>query len=519
MLKQQITEFCKKYYKGSLRFLKDKMFIDNFGGTAYETITTYNTFLTEDQPLSVKVYNYLNNISTQPVCKTCGVSVKFNSTKGWMTYCSVNCRSKDSSVVDKRKTTNIVKYGVTNFLASEQGKKKSQESHLRKYGETHYNKTQEYVDRHKTGDIVRSFDREKYRTTVRTKFYNNLNEIVPNLTPLFSLDFFVKNGAGSYYQYDWLCNVCNHTFQRWLNIGLRPICPRCSPKGTAHELMLKAFLDRYNIPYVFRSRKILDKNLELDVYIPSKNIAIEIDGLFYHKEQNVGKHYHLDKTTMAQKKGIRLIHIFGDEFHRKCNVVFYRLKHILGVTHRSIYARECVVQTITPKQKSKFLNKYHIQGDGNGSIHLGLFHRQRLIAVMEFGKQRPSIGKQKCDESIELIRFATIAHFNVVGGAGKLLSHFKKLKIATKIVSFADRRWSTGDLYEKLGFTLAKTSGPNYWYTRNFTERLHRVGFQRSQLSTKLASYDATQTEQYNMLQNGFHRVWDCGTLRYELMV
>jgi hypothetical protein len=135
---------------------------------------------------------------------------------------------------------------------------------------------------------------------------------------------------------------------------------------------------------------------------------------------------------------------------------------------------------------------------------------------MDFGKQRPGIGKGTGD-AMELIRFASISNFNVVGGASKLLKAFKQQSDIRKLVSYADRRWSVGNVYEKLGFKLTATSKPNYWYTKNFTERLHRIGFQRAQLEKKLPSYDENLTERDNMLNNKFYRVWDCGTLRYEL--
>lgn len=517
MLRQQIIDFCQKKYNGSFRFLKEKMFAKQFGKQALNTILEYNTFLVEDHPLPVKIYNYIHNIDKQPTCKHCSMPVKYNSNKNWLTFCSIKCRSHDVDVLAKRKATNIIKYGATNFLASEQGKQKTLKSHIDRYGVSHYNKTDEYAARIKSGDISRAFDKDKYRRSVRTKFYRDLYNITPTLTPLFDEEYFIVHGAGSYHEYDWQCKVCTHRFKRWLNIGMRPICPNCAPKGTEHEIIIKNFLHKHNIEFVFRNRKLLDNNLEIDIFIPSKNIGIEIDGLFYHREQNVGKRYHLDKTIMASNKGVRLIHIFGDEMHRKQQIVLSRLKHILHLHTRSVYARKCVVKEISNTLKSKFFEKYHIQGDGNGSIHLGLFYKTRLVAVMDFGKQRPGIGKAQ-DDAIELIRFATIAHFNVVGGASKLLKHFINKYNPTKIVSYADRRWSTGHVYEQLGFKLVSTSQPNYWYTKNFTERLHRIGFQRNLLEAKLPVYDPSLSERDNMLNNKFYRVYDCGTLRYELI-
>jgi hypothetical protein len=45
------------------------------------------------------------------------------------------------------------------------------------------------------------------------------------------------------------------------------------------------------------------------------------------------------------------------------------------------------------------------------------------------------------------------------------------------IVSYADRRWSQGNLYKALGFNLNHISSPNYWYIINNC-REHRIKFQ-----------------------------------------
>jgi hypothetical protein len=54
--------------------------------------------------------------------------------------------------------------------------------------------------------------------------------------------------------------------------------------------------------------------LELDIYLPEKNLAIEFDGLFWHNSNNKFKNYHLKKTLLCEKQGIQLIHIFEYEW-------------------------------------------------------------------------------------------------------------------------------------------------------------------------------------------------------------
>lgn len=78
---------------------------------------------------------------------------------------------------------------------------------------------------------------------------------------------------------------------------------------------------------------------------------------------------------------------------------------------------------------------------------------------MTFGKSRFT---SKADW--ELLRFCTKLNYHVPGAAGKLLKHFEREYQPKSLVSYADRRWSRGKLYEALGFKLDHISKPNYWY-------------------------------------------------------
>jgi hypothetical protein len=91
----------------------------------------------------------------------------------------------------------------------------------------------------------------------------------------------------------------------------------------------------------------------------------------------------------------------------------------------------------------------------------------------------------------------------------KLLKNIK-----TSLISYADRRYSQGKSYEKLGFTRQKSVKPNYYYmVKNLL--VSRINYQKHKLSKKLKKFDASLTEVENMHLNNFYRVWDCGNLSY----
>jgi hypothetical protein len=134
---------------------------------------------------------------------------------------------------------------------------------------------------------------------------------------------------------------------------------------------------------------------------------------------------------------------------------------------------------------------------------------------MTFNKGRTSTGHSPVEGEWELGRYCTIFNFNIVGGASKLLAHFIKNVNPNKIYSYADRRWSNGNMYNKIGFTFVKNTTPNYWYTKSFKTREHRVKYQKHKL-VDFPSYDDALTEEEIMKLEKYFKIWDCGSKLYE---
>jgi hypothetical protein len=78
-----------------------------------------------------------------------------------------------------------------------------------------------------------------------------------------------------------------------------------------------------------------------------------------------------------------------------------------------------------------------------------------------------------------------------------------------------------GNLYESIGFKLISEGVPNYWYygRGNSYKRYHRYGFAKHTLSDKLKNYDDKLSEWENMKNNGYDRIWDCGSIKFELIL
>ena len=254
------------------------------------------------------------------------------------------------------------------------------------------------------------------------------------------------------------------------------------------------------------SRKIISP-LELDIYIPDHNLAIEYDGLYWHSSEYKDKYYHLNKTDLCQEKSIQLFHIFENEWLDTNKQIIWKsiIKNKLGQSER-IYARKTKVATVSSVERKDFLNMNHLQGNCVSSVNLGLYLEDELVSLMTFGKSR-----YNKNVDWELLRFCNKRDHSVVGGASKLLKAFRRENVGS-IISYADKRRSTGGLYKALGFELSHESPPNYFYFMNGSTKLEsRIKYQKHKLKKVLDKFDSELTESENMYNNKYCKIYDCG--------
>lgn len=288
-------------------------------------------------------------------------------------------------------------------------------------------------------------------------------------------------------------------------------CPSCNNKSK-HETEIYEWIKEICPDAVQRCRDVIAP-LELDIYIPSKKLAIEYNGLYWHSSGNtLGDSYHktrhINKTMQCYDNGITLLHIFENEYIEKPDLWKSLILSKLGKTNR-VYGRKCYCKVISNTDANNFVDKNHLQGSRPAAVNIGLYYSGELLSVMTFSKPRYNKSYDW-----EIIRMCSKQGYTIVGGASKMLNMFRSLH-AGSIMSYANLRWSNGNVYEKLGFKYDKTSEPCYWY---FKRKLyHRSGFMKHKLKDKLDVYDEHKTEAENMYINGYRRIWDCGNKVYSL--
>lgn len=283
------------------------------------------------------------------------------------------------------------------------------------------------------------------------------------------------------------------------------------------EIEIEDYLKSLGINVIVCDKKQLG-GVELDLYLPDHKIAIEYNGLYWHSEKRgKNRNYHLDKTNKCLNKGIKLIHIFSDEWLAKKEIIKNRLLNLINLNEGRIYARKCVVVELTKNEKKLFLETNHLQGNDKSSIYLGLKYDNKIVAVMTFGNLRKVLGSNNVDnKTYELFRYCSL---NVIGGFTKLLNYFIVNYKPNKIITYANKNWSPSNeysFYSKVGFNYVGETKPNYSYTKKYDVREHRFNFRKDKLIKM--GYDKTKSESQIMFELGYDRIWDTGNLKYEMI-
>lgn len=291
-------------------------------------------------------------------------------------------------------------------------------------------------------------------------------------------------------------------------------CKKCFMDKSNIEREVFEYIKKiYNGEVIENNRKILEGK-EIDIFIPDLKIGFEVNGLLWHSEIfNPENNYHINKTILSESKGVRLIHIFEDEWRNKKEIVKSLISSILSL-NKVIYARKCEIREVENKESKEFLNKNHLQGNVTGTVKIGLYYNNELSCIMTFSKNRVALGCKAKEGEYEMIRFCNRLNLNVIGGASRLLKYFIKKYRPNKIKSYADRRWSKGNMYDKLGFKFIRCSKPNYYYVVN-KKRENRFNYRKDILVKQ--GFDKNKSEHEIMIERKIPRIYDCGCLVYEI--
>ena len=499
-----------------------------------------------------KLYNYLYDIVKIQKCENdeCDNIIKWHGrfSEGYRKNCSKKCGyeskyrlkriektnldkygeksiSRVDFIKEKKKNTNKKRFGNENLFESEVIKQKTKETNIKKYGVEFPSQSSQIRNKIISNNIKKygvkypsmleenrknnseKYDREFHNEKIKNKFKDRGYIILDFLN---DNKLKIKHPDGHIFIGD--RGLLNTRFNYGIELSTKLLPIKSTISN--YEIEIQKFIKTLLINCDFNNRTVLNGK-ELDIYFPDNCLAIEFNGLYWHSELFKDKNYHLNKTEQCEKQNIQLLHIFEDEWIYKQDIVKSIIKNKLGLNKNKIYARKCVIKEITDNHIVRdFLNKNHIQGFVGGKIKLGLFYENELVSLMTFGKKRIALGSKSISDEYELLRFCNKLNTTIIGGASKLFKHFIRNYNPNEIISFADRRYSNGNLYNQLGMKYVKKTSPNYFYVNRKTSfRNYRFKYRKDVLIRD--GYDPSKTEHEIMLERGFYKIYDSGNLKF----
>ena len=429
----------------------------------------------------------------RPTCKVCGSETRFVSLgEGFKAYCSAHAHVAESvsgRMGGKKKRT------------WNKGLTKSSDQRLATIANNSLGENNPFFGHHHTDETIKR-NADAHRLS--------FNEVISRVKEALP-DVVVVSGEDAYEDQNSLlqvrcshCNVIDDVSSRNLQNSWR--CRTCHPLASRPLLEIVDYVRSFGLDVEVSTRKVIAP-LELDIYVPEKNVAIEYHGLYWHsggKDEVFDKRRHRQKYELCLSRGIRLIQIFSDEWTNRRDVCMSIISNAVGANCIKLNARDCELVDVPREEADAFADNSHIAGHTRCKHRFGLVHPK--YGLVGLATTRTPIQK-KWGNVCELARMCFLRGCSVRGGASKLLTRVKCQAMDDDfdgVLSYADLRLGVGGVYEQCGFKLVGESPMNYWYTDG-TSRFDRFSFRAR----------PGKPEKQVAEENGVRPVWGCGNRIY----
>jgi len=337
--------------------------------------------------------------------------------------------SKSKEIKDVKKSNNIEKYGVEHTSMLDSVKNLIKNTKKERYGDENYNNScklketfsnftehkwntiknkikltklerysnENYNNIEKIKETISNFTQQDWKLINNKRKNTNIerwgvenivlnNEFRSRFNICKDVNYITYNGDGvSLFKCDLTENhnfsIHSDNFFHRKNLNL-PLCTICHPIGDSHSIgekdMLK-FIKSFYRGEVINSYR---DGLEIDIYLPEIKLGFEFNGLYWHSDKYKEKNYHIKKTDYFKVRGIRIVHIWEDDWANRKDIIKSQIINLINLTPVRIFARKCKVVEL--KSVGEFLNNNHIQGADRSNIKLGLVFNSELVSVMTF---------------------------------------------------------------------------------------------------------------------------------------
>jgi len=264
----------------------------------------------------------------------------------------------------------------------------------------------------------------------------------------------------------------------------------------SYKTHLEHFIEKQlNLKHYNKKPPELEKLYRPDFKI-NDSLYLNIDGLYWHKEDYRDKQYHMLLRKEFEKSNLRLLQFREDEIKSKLNIVKSMINNASKGISKKVYGRNTEIKDVANKQAINFLNANHLKGAKNAK-HIGLFDKDNnLISLLSW-----KIYKNIC----KIERFCSLVDTVVIGGLSKLLSELEK-RLVNQVNEYhywVDLRYGSGNQLKNFGYYIShETIGFDWTDGKNCYNRLHCTASE-----TKSEKEEAATKKLFKLYDAG-QRLW-----------
>jgi len=394
------------------------------------------------------------------------------------------CKNKD--VKNKIFNTNLERYGVKYVPLNEEIRDKIIKTNYIKYGGV--SNLSSRIERDKIEDIM--LDRYGFKYSLQIKSIrdviverglitrkNKIKDDYKNIIDIIGTDYTVKCDCGN--DHDFVINSYN--FYQRIKYGTT-ICTICNPIDkhiSGLEIDFVNFIkDEYRGDILINNRDIIPPQ-EIDVYFPDLKVGFEFNGLYWHSDEYKEIEYHKNKIEIANKKGIKLLHVYDDDWRYKKDIIKNDIRRIINPNKSDIEEIFEVNNSIA----EIYNYNNNLYGYSTSSINICGTKDNNVVSMM-------NIKKSKND--YEIVRLTGDDNFD------QLFKYFLNKYKPKRVVGFVNKDWSIYNFYERNDFMVENETEPDFHYIID---------------NKRMKNIEGT------LFENQIQKIYDSGKIFYKLEI
>ena len=312
-----------------MKNLKNSQLSESYIQKHYPEIYSEAMALGEQLPWKARVYMLKNGMTSPPKCEVCGGEVPFIS--GSLGFAKACCKDHANILrIKSMHDTCLDKYGVDNAMKVQSINNKAYDTCMKRYGGTGLGSPM-------LKEKIYSTFKQKYGETNPSLIKKSIQKkiITRHNTTIQKYEDVIGHSENG----DWICKcpdlACTkcpeesygtHKVSQFCYIippavykqriargwAGQNLCTKTTPIKSftsTLELKIRDWLTEMGVNYTTNDRRL---GQEMDIYIPSLKLAIEVNGCYWHSTQHKTSSYHINKSLLLADHGVRCIFVWDD---------------------------------------------------------------------------------------------------------------------------------------------------------------------------------------------------------------